>query len=237
MLHLSIISRRVSVVSREPIGKAVRAVAFAVTLLGGLSISSTGNALVVGPGEAFQIDFSFSAAPVIPGGADGLVLTASGTTTSGPGIPVNAALFDGPTLLGAGEVPFSIVTAFVSPFSLFSGITANVDPVVDGSIDGRIRITPDFPGGDGFLDFSTATLIIRAIRGTPTGVVLAPETATIEATTVVSETPPVSEVPLPASLFLLLSALAVLGFVIWRRTRTISADKFSESPPAAAGHP
>ena len=237
MLHLSNLSRRVSVGPLKLIGKAVRAVAFAVALLGALSVSSTGNALVVGPGEAFQIDFSFSAAPVIPGGVDGLVLTASGTATSGAGIPVNSALFDGPTLLGAGDVPFSALTAFVSPFSLFSGITANVDPVVDGSIDGRIRITPDFPGGDGFLDFSTATLIIRAIRGTPTGVILAPETATIESTAVVSATPAVSEIPLPASMFLLLSALAVLGFIIWRRTRTIPASERSGPPSTAAGQP
>ena len=226
MPRISNISRRAPADLWGTAAKAVRQVLFCAALLSGLSLSSAGNAMVVGPGEAFQIDFSFSAAPVIPGGVDGLALTAGGTTSSGPGIPVNVALFDGSTLLGAGDGPFSALTAFVAPFSLFNGITANLDTVIDGTIDGQIRITPDFPGGSGFLNFGTATLVIQAFRGTsPTGVALGQQFATIESTSVVSATPPVSEIPLPAALPLLLSALGVWGLIVWRWVRRNSTSR------------
>lgn len=237
MLNFSVLLRHMCCNLPQTAGKGLSAAILGAVLLVGSAGHYAGNAMVVSSGEAFEINFTFPAAPVIPGGAiDTLVLTNSGASTSGPGIPVTAELFDGGTLLGAGNVPFSALTAFVAPLSLFAGIGANLDPVIDGSIDGKIRLTPNFAGGVGFIDFGPATLIVEAVRATgPGSAIRGQQFATIGSAAVVPATPSVSEVPLPAALPMLLSALAALGLALRRRRSALSTRRGTDAhiPPTA----
>lgn len=234
MLERSKNSRRVRRYLVRAVRKAIGGAVLGIVLFGASAIHSGADAMAVGPGEAFEINFTFPSAPMIPGGAvDTLVLTAAGAHLSGPGIPVAAQLFDGGALLGNGDDPSSALFAFTAPMSLFAGVPANLDSVVDGSIVGQIRLTPDFPGGVGFIDFSMATLIVEAVRATSErGVVRGQQFATVAPTKVV-DAARVSAVPLPASLALLFSALAVLGIFVWRRSKFVSTSRYNATYPSS----
>lgn len=176
-------------------------------------------ALLVKSGQALEVAFTFfNTPPVVPGGVDVIALTTTPFAPSGPGISVNAELFDGATLLGSGFVTSAEIVPFVSPGSLFDGVSSNLATVIDGTIDGRIRITPNFASADGFIDFTFANLGIRAGRGASGATqILAAPFARVQSAEVVSA---LSHVPLPAAFVLLLSGLSLLGgFAVYRLNR------------------
>ena len=176
-------------------------------------------ALLVNPGQALEVTFSFfNTPPFVPGGVDVLALTTTPFTASGPGISVNAELFDGATSLGSGIVASAAIVPFVSAGSLFDGVTSNLATVIDGTIGGLIRITPIFTEADGFIEFTFANFNVRAGRGTSAqGQVLAAPFARVQSAEVVSA---VSPVPLPAAFILLLSGLSLLGGIaVYRLVR------------------
>lgn len=176
-------------------------------------------ALLVKPGQALEVTFTFfDTPPVVPGGVDVIALTTPPFTASGPGISVNAELFDGATSLGSGVVASAAIIPFVSTGSLFDGVTSNLATVIDGTIDGLIRVTPIFTDADGFIEFTFANFNIRAGRGTSAqGQIFAAPFARVASAEVVTA---VSPVPLPAAFVLLLSGLSLLGgLAVWRLTR------------------
>lgn len=176
-------------------------------------------ALLVKPGQALEVTFTFfNTPPNVPGGVDVIALTTTPFAASASGISVVADLFDGATLLGSGTVASAAIVPFVSPGSLFGGVQSNLATVVDGTIDGLIRLTPSFTDADGFLEFTFANFNIRAGRGTSeTGQILAAPFARVSSAEVVSA---VSHVPLPAAFILLLSSLSLLGGIaVWRLIR------------------
>ncbi len=166
-----------------------------------------------------EVTFSFfNTPPVVPGGVDVLALTTPPFTASGPDISVNAELLDGATSLGSGAVASAAIVPFVSAGGLFDGITANLATVIDGTIDGSIRITPNFTEADGFIEFTFANFNIRAGRGTSAnGQIFAAPFARVVSAEVVSA---VSHVPLPAAIVLFLSGLSLLGGIaVYRLVR------------------
>lgn len=176
-------------------------------------------ALLVTPGQALEVTFTFfDTPPVVPGGVDVLALTTTPFLASGPGISVDAELFDGATSLGSGTVASAAIVPFVSAGGLFDGVTSNLATVIDGTIDGLIRITPNFTDADGFIEFTFANFDIRAGRGTSErGQILAAPFARVASAEVVSAPSPV---PLPAAFLLLLSGLSLLGGIaVWRLFR------------------
>jgi hypothetical protein len=176
-------------------------------------------ALLVKSGQALEVAFTFfDTPPVVPGGVDVIALTTTPFAASGPGISATTELFDGAILLGGGVVGTAEIIPFVSSGSLFDGVSSNLATVVDGTIDGRIRITPNFASADGFIDFTFANLGIRAGRGTSGATqILAAPFARVQSAEVVSA---LSHVPLPAAFVLLLSGLSLLGgFAVYRLSR------------------
>lgn len=176
-------------------------------------------ALLVKSGQALEVTFSFfNRPPIVPGGVDVIALTTAPFGASGLGIPVNAELFDGATLLGGGAVASAEIVPFVSAGSLFDGVTSDLSTVIEGTVDGLIRITPNFASADGFIDFAFANLRIRAGRGTGgADRILAAPFARVQSAEVVSA---LSHVPLPAAFLLLLSGLSLLGgFAVFRLSR------------------
>ena len=167
-------------------------------------------ALLVKSGQALEVAFTFfNTPPVVPGGVDVIALRTMPSAASGPSISVNAELFDGATLLGSGIAASAEIVPFVSLGSLFDGVPSNLATVIDGTIDGLIRLTPNFTSADGFIDFTFADLGIRAGRGTSgADQILAAPFARVQSAEVVSA---LSHVPLPAAFLLLLSSLSLLG--------------------------
>lgn len=206
--------------SPRAVSRCVSVLFLVLTLLPLSGFRNDAAALLVTPGQALEVTFSFfNTPPVVPGGVDVLALTTPPFTASGPGIAVNAELFDGATLLGSGSVSSAAIVPFVSAGSLFDGVTANLASVVDGTIDGLIRITPLFTEADGFIEFTFANFNIRAGRGTSAnGQIFAAPFARVQSAEVVSA---VSPVPLPAAFILLLSGLSILGGIaVYRLIRS-----------------
>lgn len=205
--------------SPRAVSRCVSILFLVLTLLPFSGWRNDAAALLVQPGQALEVTFSFfNTPPVVPGGVDVLALTTSPFSASGPGISVNAELFDGATPLGSGTVASAAIAPFVSAGSLFDGVTANLATVVDGTIDGLIRITPKFTEADGFIEFTFANFNIRASRGTSAnGQIFAAPFARVVSAEVVSA---VSHVPLPAAFLLLLSGLSLLGGIaVYRLVR------------------
>ncbi len=205
--------------SPRAVSRCVSVLFLVLTLLPLSGWRNDAVALLVQPGQALEVTFSFfNTPPVVPGGLDVLALTTTPFTASGPGISVNAQLFDGGTSLGSGVVGSAAIVPFVSAGSLFDGVSTDLTSVVDGTIDGLIRITPNFTESDGFIEFTFANFNIRAGRGTSAnGQIFAAPFARVQSAEVVSA---VSTVPLPAAFILLLSGLSLLGGVaVYRLVR------------------
>jgi hypothetical protein len=178
-------------------------------------------ALFVAPGDSVEVAFFFESPPNVGGAAiDFLALTTTPFSASGPGIAIHAQLFDGTTLLGSGMRPNAALISFTDG-AFSNAIPASLGSVTDPGFQGRIRFTPDFPGGAGFIDFDPDNFNARAGHGNPTGVLLQQDGATIASVSVSADVAiPTTETPAPAALFLFFSGLVVLGFVlIWRRQK------------------
>lgn len=211
---------RLGLASPRAVSRCVSVLFLVLTLLPLSGWRNDAAALLVTPGQALEVTFSFfNTPPVVPGGVDVLALTTTPFSASGPGISVNAELFDGATSLGSGVVASAAIVPFVSAGSLFDGVSSNLASVVDGTIDGLIRITPIFTEADGFIEFTFANFNIRAGRGTSAnGQIFAAPFARVQSAEVVSA---VSPVPLPAAFILLLSGLSLLGGIaVYRLIRS-----------------
>jgi hypothetical protein len=104
------------------------------------------GAIPLSPGETLEIAFFFSSAPVaLTGEVDAVVLDIGMSGASGlEGFSI--ALLDGAALLGSQTTGVQTLWAFTSPGSGFTlnAVPAELDTVREGSIDGRIRLTPHF---------------------------------------------------------------------------------------------
>lgn len=181
--------------------------------LGLFAVGNPARALLIGPGEAIEVTFDFSAPPDAGGNTvDLLYMTITPIISSGPTISVLSQLFDGATLLGGGVQSISAFTGF-SDGIYGNAFPANLDSVRDGTIDGRIVLTPTFPGGTGFMEFDPANLKVGAAHAVTTERVLFASPNP----TVLSVGTTVSAVPVPAALLLFASALAAVVAALFRR--------------------
>lgn len=209
---------RLGFASPRAVSRCVSILFLVLTLLPLSGWRNDASALLVKPGQALEVTFTFfDTPPVVPGGVDVLALTTTPFSPSSPGITVDAELFDGAMSLGSGTVASAAIIPFISAGSLFDGVSSNLATVVDGTIDGLIRVTPNFTDADGFIEFALANFNIRAGRGTSAqGQIFAAPFARVASAEVVA----VSPVPLPAAFVLLLSGLSLLGgLAMWRLIR------------------
>jgi hypothetical protein len=127
---------------------AVRLGTLASLAILALALASPGRAVSVLPGEAFEIDFGFSAAPLAAGSpVDLLVFGLAPTTTSTGLIGYDVELWDGGTLLATNSTGVELLWGFVSAASTWTQnpqVVSDFSSIVDGSIDGRIRLIPQF---------------------------------------------------------------------------------------------
>lgn len=182
-------------------------------------------ALLVGPGDSVEVTFFFASPPDVGGPAiDFLALTTTPFTASGPGIAINAQLFDGVALLGEGTRPSAAFVSF-SDGDFGNAIAASLGGITDPGFQGRILFTPVFPVGTGFIDFDPDNFNIRAGHGTTTGVLLQEESASITSISIPPEVGvPTAVTPAPAALVLFFSGLVVLGFVLFGRRKNEGAQ-------------
>lgn len=118
------------------------------------------SAIPLAPGEFLMVDFGFSSPPqTLVGDIDVLTFEISSVSPSSGLTGIRIDLFDGATLLGSqggnGDVRF--FWSWKTPGSqwdLMSPEVADLSSVIDGSIDGRIVLTPFFDplATDPFLD-------------------------------------------------------------------------------------
>jgi hypothetical protein len=180
--------------------------------LGAVAAGNPAQALLVGPGDSVEVTFAFTTPPNAGGNAiDLLVLTTTPFTASGPGITVNASLYDGAALLGSGIRPSAALISF-SDGLYTNAIAANLDSVRTGAIDGRIVFTPNFADDAGFIDFDPDNFDVRGAHGFTSSVILASPGAAIRSVEI-----PVAQTPVPPALLLFASALAALGIALYRR--------------------
>lgn len=114
-------------------------------LLALLAAAGPASALSIGPGQGIEVPFSLSAPAV---GADTLTFNLVGVVALGLST-MTVELYDGATLLAAvNAVPISGIAGFVDVGSAWetNHTAADLTSVRDGTIDGRIRVLPDFPG-------------------------------------------------------------------------------------------
>jgi hypothetical protein len=103
-------------------------------------------ALTIGPGEGIEVPFSLTAPAA---GADTLTFNLVGVAAVGVAT-MTVELYDGATLLATvGGVPIAGIAGFVDAGSDWTTNEAPADLTTlrDGTIDGRIRVLPDFAGG------------------------------------------------------------------------------------------
>lgn len=109
-------------------------------------------AISILPGQSLEVDFSLVApAPT----ADVVTFNLAPGYTSATGFTgMTVSLYDGNTLLASRTSTTADpteLTAFASPGSLwtFDAVTADLSSVQDGSITGRVVLTPTFDGSPG----------------------------------------------------------------------------------------
>ncbi len=137
-------------------------------LLGGLlwALAAAASAIPLVPGQSVEIDFSLAGPGVVTiGGMPPTVLDADAVTIflsvqDAVGLTgYSVELFDGATSLGSDTTPVRSIWGFVDG-SLWNlgAIAADLSSVVDGSIDGRLVMTPLFDATPGAgLDVLAAT--------------------------------------------------------------------------------
>lgn len=177
------------------------------------------SALLVGPGDSVEVTFFFASPPDVGGEViDFLALTTTSFSSSGPGIAINAQLFDGAALLGSGNRPSAAFISFSD--GLFgNAVAASLGSLTDSGFQGRILFTPLFVDAGDFINFDVDNFNVRAGHGSVGSVLLQQDGATITSVSI-----PTVETPIPAAALLFFSALAVLGIVVFRRKRGESAE-------------
>jgi len=192
---------------------------FVLCCLSIFAAGSPARALVIGPGDSLEVTFVFASPPSAGSETiDLLVLTTTPFSASGPGIAVTAQLYDGATLLASGVRPSAALITF-SDGAYGDAIAASLDTLRNGTIQGRIVLTPDFAGDTGYINFTPENFQVRGAHGFTQSVILASPGADILSVGIPSRTPntPVAATPVPAAMLLFGSALAVLVVACLRR--------------------
>lgn len=126
----------------------MRACGALVGLAAVLLLAAPGRAVTVLPGEAFEVDFTFSSQPLASGNpVDLLVFSLAPSTVSSGLTGYDVELWDGGTLLATNSTGPDLLWGFVSAGSAWTQnpeIVSDFSSIVDGSIDGRIRLIPQF---------------------------------------------------------------------------------------------
>ena len=110
-----------------------------------LAVAAPSAALTVNPGQAFEAPFSLSGPAT---GANTLTFHLVNVAAIGVST-MTVELYDGATLLASvSGVPVNGIAAFVDAGSLWTENAASADlaSVRAGTIDGRVRVLPDFGG-------------------------------------------------------------------------------------------
>jgi hypothetical protein len=110
-----------------------------------LLAASPAAALTIGPGQAIEVPFSLTAPAA---GADTLTFNLVGVAAVGV-TTMTVELYDGDALLAAASgVPVAGIAGFADAGSDWMANRADADlaPVRDGTIAGRILVLPDFAG-------------------------------------------------------------------------------------------
>jgi hypothetical protein len=172
------------------------------------------RALTIGPGQSLGVDFTFAAPPVFAtGGSPGLTLPPDvltfrillgAATTDLTGL--QAELWDGATRLGsrsggASPLIFGFADAASRWPTALNRVDVDLTSVVDGTIQGMIRLVPTFGSGAGALEITFVEVLSGA-------------TDAVGALLVASPSPIVSApriLPEPAAVWLLVAALAGLA--------------------------
>lgn len=105
------------------------------------------GALTVLPGEAFEVPFSFTAPPQSAlGDVDVVAFLLAGSSTASGVLGYRVELWDGATLIGAHHSSGLQLWAFTTSTTAWSEnpLVVDLSSVVDGSIDGRLRVIPEF---------------------------------------------------------------------------------------------
>jgi hypothetical protein len=123
----------------------MRRVLGSIGVLALLGAAAPAQALTLGAGQGIEVPFSLTAPAT---GADTLTFNLVGVVALGVST-MTLELYDGTTLLAAvSSVPVSGIAGFAEPGSLWetNHAAADLASVRDGTIDGRIRVLPEFPG-------------------------------------------------------------------------------------------
>jgi hypothetical protein len=127
-----------------------RGTALAAVLAGALILglgAPPARALTVLPGQAFEVDFSFSSAPQSALGDVDVLAFQLGAGTVATGVTgYQVELYDGAALLGTHTTAALALWSFVSAASPWtvSPLVVDLSSVIDGSIAGRLRVIPSF---------------------------------------------------------------------------------------------
>jgi hypothetical protein len=138
-----------------------------------LTASAPARALTLAPGQALEIDFSFAAPPVftvspsvtLPPDVLTFRIVLGPATTGASGLDVE--LFDGATSLGSVSSGLAtLIFGFADPASNWpiglNRTDASLASVVDGTIQGRLRLVPTFGAGGGALEITLAEILTGA---------------------------------------------------------------------------
>jgi hypothetical protein len=116
-----------------------------IPLLALLATAAPASALSIAPGQVLEVPFSLTAPAA---GADTLTFRLAGVVALGVST-MTVELYDGAALLAAvSSVPVAAIAGFVDAGSDWetNHAAADLASVRDGTIDGRIRVLPDFTG-------------------------------------------------------------------------------------------
>ena len=134
---------------------------FGLVILAWLVAATPSPALTANPGQGIEAPFSLTGPA---SGADTLTFRLVNVTAVGVST-MRVELYDGATLLAAvSGVPVNGIAAFVDAGSLWTTNAASTDlaSVRAGTIDGRVRVLPDF-GGAGALTADVSAITSFAV--------------------------------------------------------------------------
>lgn len=131
-------------------GRRRRLAALAIVGAGLTLVAGRGAAAIpLAPGETLVLPFVFSSPPDAPGGEVDAVVFDIGFSGASGLVGFTVELRDGAALLGAQTTGVQTLWAFTTPGSGFTlnAVSADLDPLRDGTIDGNIRLTAHFDPG------------------------------------------------------------------------------------------
>jgi hypothetical protein len=128
-------------------GRVLRGVLLATLVSLGVGAPGASRALTVMDGQALEVAFAFSAPPLVGGVSPVEVLLVDPVVTASGVTGWDVELWDGSSHLGTSSTgPTADPWAFTTAASAWETNAVEVDltSVIDGSIDGRVRVIPRF---------------------------------------------------------------------------------------------